>query len=154
MGDQQTIGQCAPGATLGHYHVLEKIGAGGMGEVFRARDEHLDREVAIKVLPSSTLGDESARKRFHKEARALSKLNHPNIATIHDFDTQTGRDFLVMEYIPGATLNERLRAGPLAEKEIVWLGPQLAEGLEAAHSHGIVHRDLKPGNVRILRTDA
>ena len=104
MSGQQTIGECAPGATLGHYHILEKIGAGGMGEVFRAHDEHLDREVAIKVFPPGTLGDESARKRFHKEALALSKLNHPNIATIHDFDTQTGRDFLVMEYIPGATL--------------------------------------------------
>jgi len=136
-------------ATLSHYRILEQIGAGGMGSVYRAHDEHLDREVAIKVLPPGTLGDEPARKRFRKEALALSKLNHPNIATIHDFDTQTGRDFLVMEYIPGTTLGEKLRAGPLAEEEIVRLGLQLAEGLEAAHAHAIVHRDLKPGNVRI-----
>ena len=136
-------------ATLSHYRILEQIGAGGMGVVYRAHDEHLDREVAIKVLPPGTLGDEPARKRFRKEALALSKLNHPNIATIHDFDTQTGRDFLVMEYIPGTTLGEKLRAGPLAEEEIVRLGLQLAEGLEAAHAHAIVHRDLKPGNVRI-----
>jgi eukaryotic-like serine/threonine-protein kinase len=149
MSSNQRIGECAPGTTLGHYHILEKIGAGGMGEVFRAQDEHLDREVAIKVLPPGTFGDKSARKRFHKEALALSKFNHPNIATIHDFDTQNGRDFLVMEYIPGAMLNEKLRAGPLGEKEIVRLGLQLTEGLEAAHAHAIVHRDLKPGNVRI-----
>src|SRR5271157_2011071 len=123
-----------------------------MGEVFRAHDEHLDRDVAIKVLPPGTLGDESARRRFHKEALALSKLNHPNIATIHDFDTQGGADFLVMEYIPGGTLDDRLTKGPLPEKEVIGLGLQLAEGLCAAHEHGIIHRDLKPGNVR-LTTD-
>jgi len=138
--------------TLGHYRVVEKIGAGGMGEVFRAHDEHLDRDVAIKVLPPGTLSDESSRKRFHKEALALSKLNYPNIATIYDFDMQQGVDFLVMEYIPGVTLNERLAKGVLPEKEVVALGTQLAEGLSAAHEHGVVHRDLKPGNLR-LTTD-
>src|SRR5574342_312277 len=107
------------GQTLGHYRILEKIGAGGMGEVYRARDEHLERDVAIKVLPAGTLADESARKRFRKEALALSRLNHPNIQTVHDFDTQGGVDFLVMEYIPGVTLSDKLSAGPLAEKEVV-----------------------------------
>jgi eukaryotic-like serine/threonine-protein kinase len=137
------------GQTLGHYHVLQKIGAGGMGEVYRARDEHLDRDTAIKVLPPRTFADESARRHFRQEALALSKLNHPNIATIHDFDTQQGVDFLVMEYIPGITLSERLSARPLPEKEVLALGTQLAEGLAAAHEHGIVHRDLKPGNLRL-----
>jgi tetratricopeptide (TPR) repeat protein len=137
------------GLKLGRYRIVEKIGAGGMGEVYRVRDEHLARDVAIKVLPPGTLTDESARKHFHKEALILSQLNHPNIATIHDFDTQQGVDFLVMEYIPGITLSERVAAGPLPEKEVLRLGVQLAEGLAAAHDHGVVHRDLKPGNLRV-----
>ena len=98
------------GTELGHYRIVEKIGAGGMGEVYRARDEHLARDVAIKVLPSGTVVNESARKHFRKEALILSQLNHPNIATVHDFDTQQGLDFLVMEYIPGITLNDKLAA--------------------------------------------
>jgi serine/threonine protein kinase len=89
------------GQTLSHYHITEKIGAGGMGELYKAHDKRLDRDVAIKVLPSGTLVDEHARKRFRKEALALSKLNHPNIATVHDFDTQKGVDFIVMEYVEG-----------------------------------------------------
>jgi eukaryotic-like serine/threonine-protein kinase len=137
------------GADLGHYRLVEKIGAGGMGEVYRARDEHLARDVAIKVLPPGTLRDESARKNFRKEALVLSRLNHPNIATIHDFDTQQGVDFLVMEYIPGITLSEKVAAGPLPQKEVLRLGVQLAEGLSAAHEHGVVHRDLKPSNLRL-----
>ena len=137
------------GSELGHYRIVEKIGAGGMGEVYRACDQHLDRDVAIKVLPSGTLTDASARKHFHKEALALSKLNYPSIATIHDFDTQQGVDFLVMEYIPGITLSEKVAVGPLPEKDVLRLGVQLAEGLAAAHDHGVVHRDLKPGNLRV-----
>ena len=137
------------GKTLGHYRIVEKIGAGGMGEVYRARDEHLGRDVAIKVLPAGTLTDEHARKRFRKEALALSKLNHPNIETVHDFDTQDGVDFLVMEYIAGVTLSERLKTGPLPEKEIAQLGSQMAEGLVAAHKEHVIHRDLKPGNMRV-----
>ena len=136
------------GIELGHYRLVEKIGAGGMGEVYRARDQHLARDVAIKVLPPGTL-DESARKHFRKEALILSQLNHPNIATIHDFDTQRGVDFLVMEYIPGITLNDKLAGRPLPEKEILCLGAQLAEGLSEAHGRGVVHRDLKPGNLRL-----
>ena len=131
VGQDQVVDQ-----TLGHYRIVEKIGAGGMGEVYRARDEHLARDVAIKVLPPGTLIDESARKHFHKEALILSQLNHPNVATIHDFDTQKGVDFLVMEYIPGVTLSEKVAAGALPEKEVLHLGVQLAEGLAAAHVHG------------------
>jgi serine/threonine protein kinase len=137
------------GSELGHYRITEKIGAGGMGEVYRARDEHLARDVAIKVLPPGTLTDESARKHFHKEALILSQLNHPNVATIYDFDTYQGVDFLVMEYISGITLSEKVAAGPLAEKKVIRLGVQLAEGLAAAHEQGVIHRDLKPGNVRV-----
>jgi len=137
------------GRELGHCRIVEKIGVGGMGEVYRAHDEHLARDVAIKVLPSGTLTDASARKHFRREALALSALNHPNIATIHDFDTQQGIDFLVMEYIPGITLSEKVAAAPLPEKEVLRLGVQLADGLAAAHDQGVVHRDLKPGNLRV-----
>ncbi len=137
------------GKTLSHYRIVEGIGAGGMGEVYRARDERLERDVALKVLPTGTLADEATRKRFRKEALALSKLNHPNIATVHDFDTQDGVDFLVMELVEGVTLNDKLAAGALPEKEITRLGAQLAEGLAAAHERRVVHRDLKPANLRV-----
>jgi TolB-like protein/Tfp pilus assembly protein PilF/predicted Ser/Thr protein kinase len=137
------------GQTLGHYLVVEKIGAGGMGEVYRAHDERLDRYVALKVLPAGLLGDEAARKRFRKEALALSKLSHPNIGVIHDFDTQDGIDFLVMEYIQGVTLREKLAGGALPEKEVATLGAQIAESLEEAHEQGVVHRDLKPENILV-----
>ena len=135
------------GQTLGHYRVVEKIGEGGMGVVYRAQDERLERDVALKILPAGVLTDETARKRFRKEALALAKLNHPNIGVIHDFDTQGGVDFLVMEYIPGGTLAERLGGGPPSEKETLALATQIAAALEEAHEKGIVHRDLKPGNV-------
>jgi TolB-like protein/predicted Ser/Thr protein kinase len=132
---------------LGHYRVTAKLGAGGMGEVYRARDEHLDRDVALKVLPPGTFGDDSARRRFRREAEALSRLNHAHIATVHDFDTSDGIDFLVMEYVPGGTLSERIAAGPLPEKEIVAVGAAVAAALEEAHERGVVHRDLKPANI-------
>ena len=138
-----------PGRTLGHYRIIEKIGAGGMGEVYRARDEHLNRDVAVKVLPTGTLATEEARSRLRSEALTLSTLSHPSIAVIHDFDTQDGIDFLVTEYVPGSMLSEKLRRGPLSEKEVVDLAMQLAEGLAAAHGRGMMHRDLKPGNLRI-----
>lgn len=136
-------------ATLSHYRIVEEIGAGGMGVVYRAHDERLDRDVALKILPAGGLAGESARKRFHKEALALSKLNHPNIATIFDFDTQDDTDFLVEELIEGISLDGMLTAGPLSEREIISLGSQLCEGLAAAHDHGVIHRDLKPANVRV-----
>jgi len=136
-------------ATLSHYRILEQIGAGGMGVVYRAHDERLDRDVALKVLPPGTTVESDARKRFRKEALMLSKLNHPNIATVHDFDTQDGTDFLVEEFIEGLSLDVMLESGPLSDKEITSLGSQLAEGLAAAHEHGVIHRDLKPSNVRV-----
>ena len=137
------------GKTLSHYRIVEKIGAGGMGEVYRAHDERLERDVALKVLPTGTLADEAARKRFRKEALALSKLNHPNIQTVFDFDTQDGVDFLVTEYVPGLTVSDKLTAGALPEKEVARLGAQLADGLAAAQKENIVHRDLKPANLRL-----
>jgi len=114
------------GRTLGHYRIDSQLGKGGMGVVYRARDLRLERDVALKVLPAGLLADESARKRFRKEALALSQLNHPNIATVHDFDTEEGVDFLVLEYIAGASLDEKLAAGPLVEKELLGLASQLA----------------------------
>src|SRR5512135_2549492 len=137
------------GQTLGHYRILEKIGEGGMGEVYRAHDEHLDCDVALKVLPQGSVANESARKQFHKEARVLGRLNHPNIAIVHDFDTQQGVDYLVMEYIAGTPLSEKLVNGKLLEKEVIRVGMQLAEGLCAAHEHGVIHADLKPANLRL-----
>jgi non-specific serine/threonine protein kinase len=120
-----------------------------MGVVYRAHDERLDRKVAVKVLPLGSLADEDARRRFKKEALALSKLNHPNIATIHDFDTQAGVDFLVMEFIAGKGLDQVITEGGLSDEEVRALGAQLADGLVALHQHGMVHRDLKPGNLRL-----
>lgn len=137
------------GKTLGRYRIVEKVGEGGMGVVYRARDERLQRDVALKVLPSQRVSDPDARSRFHRESLALARLSHPNVAAVHDFDTHEGVDFLVMEYIPGTTLTERVTAGPLPENDIVRLAQQAAEGLQAAHERGIVHRDLKPGNLRI-----
>jgi serine/threonine-protein kinase len=137
------------GQTLGHYRIIEEIGAGGMGVVYRATDERLERDVAIKVLPAGALADEEMRKRFRREALALSKLNHPNIATIHDFNTEKGVDFLAMEYISGVTLGEKVQAGALPEADVLQLGRQVAEALEAAHEQGLVHRDLKPGNIMV-----
>jgi tetratricopeptide (TPR) repeat protein len=137
------------GQTLGHYRILDKIGAGGMGEVYRAHDEQLERDVALKVLPAGTLTNESTRKQFRTEALALAKLNHPNIETIFEFNSSAGLDFLAMELIPGHTLSETLKNGPLAEREIVRLALQVADGLAAAHQRGVVHRDLKPGNLMI-----
>src|ERR1700751_30487 len=136
------------GHMLGHYRIVEQIGAGGMGIVYRPHDEQVERDVAIKVLPIGTLADDVARKRFRKEALALAKLNHPNIATIFEFSSQNSTDYLVTEHISGQTLDEKLAAGPLTEKEVVSLGIQLTQGLSAAHEHGIVHRDLKPPNLR------
>ena len=137
------------GQTLGHYRIIDKIGAGGMGEVYRAHDEQLERNIALKVLPAGTLTNESTRKQFRTEALALAKLNHPNIETIFEFSSSAGLDFLAMELIPGHTLSEALKNGPLAEREIIRLGLQVADGLAAAHQQGIVHRDLKPGNLMI-----
>src|SRR5215510_4449626 len=127
------------GHILGHYRILKQIGSGGMGIVYRAHDERLDRDVALKVLQPGVLGDEAARRRFRREALALAKLNHPNIAIIHDFDSDGGVDFLVMEYVRGMTLADKLRMGRVPEKEILALAEQIAKALESAHAMGMVH---------------
>jgi TolB-like protein/Flp pilus assembly protein TadD len=137
------------GQRLGHYDVLEKIGEGGMGVVYRAHDDRLDRDVALKVLPAGTLADDRARRRLRGEALALARLNHPNIEAIHDFDTQSGVDFLVMEHVPGPTLADRLMSGSFEEPEVLRLGLQVAVALEEAHALGVVHRDLKPANIKV-----
>jgi eukaryotic-like serine/threonine-protein kinase len=153
MPNQSLSQDSLVGLKLGRYRILEKIGSGGMGVVYRCHDEHLERDVAIKVLHPGTISDEAARRHFRNEAVVLSKMNHPHIAAIYDFDTQQGMDFLVMEFIPGMTLSEKLAAGPLAEDLILRLGVQLCEGLAAAHERGLVHRDLKPGNLRITQDE-
>ncbi len=149
MAGQAVQSSTLVGHKLGHYDIQEHIGSGGMGEVYRGRDEHLEREVAVKVLMPGMLHDEDARRQFRNEALACSKLTHPNIAAVFDFDTQNGTDFLVTEFVPGMSLHEKLASGPLREAEVLRLGAQLAEGLGAAHAQGIVHRDLKPSNLRI-----
>jgi eukaryotic-like serine/threonine-protein kinase len=135
--------------TISHYRILAQIGAGGMGVVYKAYDEQLEREVALKLISSGLLADEGARKRFRKEALALARLNHPNIATIFEFGNEGGADFLVTEYIPGITLDMKLSAGALELEEVIRLGVQLATGLGEAHSQGLIHRDLKPSNLRV-----
>ena len=134
---------------LSHYSVLEKIGSGGMGVVYRGHDETLDRDVELKVLPAGTLSDENARRRFRREALSLAKLNHPNIGGVYEFGSENGVDFLVMELVSGVTLDARLAAGAMEDPEVLRYGAQLADGLEAAHQQGILHRDLKPSNLRI-----
>ena len=141
------------GRTFGQYRVLEKLGAGGMGEVYRAHDTRLERDVALKVLPTAGPADDASRKRFRREALALSKLNHPNIATIFDFNTLDGLDFLVMELVEGAPLSARIGGLALSEKEVASLGTQIAEALEESHEHGVVHRDLKPANIVVTSKD-
>ena len=136
------------GQQFGHYEVESRLGSGGVGEVYLGRDVRLDGRVAIKVLSERRVGDERSRARFRLEAHALSRLNHPNIATIFDFDQQDGRDFLVMEYIEGQSLRE-MTAGTLPVEEVLRLGTQLAEALVAAHGAGVVHLDLKPGNLML-----
>jgi eukaryotic-like serine/threonine-protein kinase len=138
-----------PGARLGLYEIVAPLGAGGMGEVYRARDTRLGREVALKVLPDALARDTERQARFEREARLLASLNHASIATVHGFDEADGSRFLVMELVPGETLDQKLSRGPIPVEEALSLARQIAEALEAAHASGIVHRDLKPGNVKI-----
>jgi hypothetical protein len=139
------------GTKLGPYEILSPIGAGGMGEVYRARDTRLAREVAVKVLPESLASDVERLRRFEKEARSASALNHPNIVTIHDIGSESGVSYIAMELVEGATLREQLASGPLPIKKLLQIAPQVAEGLARAHEAGIVHRDLKPENVMVKK---
>jgi len=138
-----------PGTKLGRYAIIEPLGAGGMGVVYRARDEKLERDVAIKVLAPGVLTDEDARNRFRKEALALAKLSHAHIAAVFDVGEESGVDYIVMECVPGQSLADKLKAGPLSLRDATSIALQVAEALEEAHEHGVVHRDLKPGNVMI-----
>jgi len=137
------------GRTLAHYSILEKLGEGGMGVVYKARDTHLDRLVAIKLLPLPALDDEHRRLRFVREAKAASALNHPNIVTIHDISQADGVDFIAMEFVPGKTLGEMLGRKHLPLADTLRLGVQIADALAAAHAAGIIHRDIKPGNIMV-----
>ncbi len=139
------------GTKLGPYEIQSPLGAGGMGEVYRARDTRLDRTVAVKILPSHLSANPEAKQRFDREARAISSLNHPNICTLYDVGHQDGIDFLVMEFLEGETLAERLRRGPLPTEQVLKYGIEICEGLERAHKSGVVHRDLKPGNVMLTK---
>src|ERR1700682_874141 len=133
----------SPGARLGPYEILAPLGAGGMGEGYRARDRKLDRDVAIKVLPQSVATDPDSLSRFEREARAVAALSHPNILSIFDVGREQGLAFAVMELLDGETLRERLSAGALPTRKALEYGAQIARGLAAAHEKGIVHRDLK-----------
>ena len=142
------------GHNLGPYEILAPIGAGGMGEVWRARDTRLERSVAIKVLPEAFAKDEQFRQRFEREARTVSQLSHPHICVLHDVGEEEGRHFLVMELLEGESLADRLSRGPLPLHEVLRFGAQIAQALDAAHRAGITHRDLKPGNVILTKSGA
>ncbi len=140
------------GSTLGRYRLIDRIGAGGMGEVWKAHDTNLDREVAIKLLNQGAVSDADTHARFRREALVLSRLSHPGVATIFDFDSHDGTAFLVMELVKGGTLESRLETGPLPFDEIRTIGAAIADALHDAHQHGILHRDLKPGNIVLTHT--
>src|SRR5215467_5181379 len=144
----------ASGTRLGPYEIVERLGAGGMGEVYRARDTRLERTVAIKVLPQEISADPVRKQRFEREAKTISSLNHPNICTLHDIGRQDGVDYLVMECVEGETLAKRLEKGPLPLEQVLKYGAQIADALDKAHHAGIVHRDLKPGNIMLTATGA
>ena len=141
-----------PGTTLGPYQIVAPIGAGGMGEVYKAKDTRLDRTVAIKVLPEHLAESPERKERFEREAKAISQLNHPHICTLYDVGEQDGVAFLVMEHIEGETLADRLKKGPLPVDKALEYGMQIVDGLDIAHRAGIVHRDLKPPNVMLTRS--
>src|SRR5271156_3068990 len=140
------------GTKLGPYEIVSPLGAGGMGEVYRARDTRLDRTVAIKVLPESLKSDSELKARFELEARAISSLQHPHICALFDVGHQDGIFFLVMEYLDGETLANRLLRGALPLEQVLNIGSDLADALATAHSLGIVHRDVKPGNIMLTKT--
>jgi Tol biopolymer transport system component len=144
----------SPGARLGPYEIIASVGAGGMGQVYKARDTRLDRTVAVKILPPFVAHDPQLRQRFDREARTVAALNHPHICVLHDIGEQGGIAYLVMEYLEGETLASRLSRGPLPPDEVIRYGTEIADALDRAHRHGVIHRDLKPANVMLTRTGA
>ena len=138
-----------PGTRLGPYEILSALGAGGMGEVYRARDTKLDRDVAIKILPQAFANDADRLARFQREAKTLASLNHPNIAAIYGLEEADGVKALVMELVEGEDLSQRIARGAIPIDEALPIAKQIAEALEAAHEQGIIHRDLKPANIKV-----
>jgi len=144
----------ASGLKLGPYEIVSPLGAGGMGEVYRARDTRLERSVAIKILPAQFSSDPVRKQRFEREAKPISHLNHPHICVLHDIGHQDGIDYLVMECVEGETLAKRLEKGPLTLEQVLKLGAHIADALDKAHRSGVVHRDLKPGNIMLTPSGA
>src|SRR4030095_16935886 len=144
----------ASGTKLGPYEITAALGAGGMGEVYRARDTRLERTVAIKILPAQFSADTVCKQRFEREAKTISQLNHPHICTLYDVGSQDGIEYLVMECVEGETLAKRLERGPLPLEQVLKYGQQIADALDKAHRSGIVHRDLKPSNIMLTPTGA
>src|SRR5215510_1033535 len=140
------------GSRLGPYEILSPLGAGGMGEVWKARDTRLERTVAIKVLPEHLSKNEEIRQRFEREAKTISQLSHPHICALYDVNREGETEYLVMEYLEGETLSERLAKGPLPLEQTLRYGIEMADALDKAHRQGIVHRDLKPGNVMLTKS--
>ncbi len=137
------------GQTISHYKILDKLGEGGMGVVYKAEDTRLDRPVALKFLPTHLLGDAEVRKRFEREAKASAALSHSNVCTVHEIDEADGKTFIAMEFIEGKSLDSTIAEGPLKIEQALDIAQQVAKGLEAAHKKGIVHRDIKPQNIMI-----